>query len=84
MLAQDFPTGYIQKTLKISRTTIITFNKKLKVGKFASFQSMIDKKRKKKEKLDRFIEMLLSLADLPPIAGPGRWKHLNKMYNNKK
>jgi len=80
MLEHQYNFRKISIILKVSQSTIWKINKQLKRGQF----SIIVKKYKNKPKENKLWEILEDLFDLPPIAGPGRWKHLNKMYSDKK
>ncbi|MDP6527327.1 MAG: Trp family transcriptional regulator [Candidatus Pacebacteria bacterium] len=73
MLSENVSYLYIQRTLKVSPSTIRRLHVKMDRGGFSTVLSFF-KEKKQKEKFWKDIESL-SRGGLPPM-GRGRWKNL--------
>jgi|SRR3989344_9236829 len=81
MLIEGFSFYRIEKTLNVSTSTIIRIYKARSGGAYQHIALCVKKKKRREEFLDT-LEFVLR-AGLPPIAGPGRWKNVNRLLYKK-
>jgi|SRR3989344_48724 len=81
MLEKKYSFNRIKENLKLSPTTVSKFWRKLKNDKFLILQEKV-RKEKISQEFWKGLESLLR-AGMPPIAGPGRWRRLYRLTDNK-
>ncbi|MBI2609870.1 hypothetical protein HYW53_01710 [Candidatus Giovannonibacteria bacterium] len=78
MLESGYSFSTIERTLKVTKQTIVRFMKMRKSGKFRYLEAK--KESKENDSLIEFLEKFLQ-AGLPP-RGKGRWARFYKMAND--